>query len=322
MKKTISIMILGILLIGMFPVFIVSAESEVGFSSTNPSEDLDPKSCPAIPCSIEKCPYGCLVDDKDCPTGECLDPTPCPQYSPHAPGWCESGVIIYQTTKENECPQPPTCTSPTQGGTTTTPVRTTQTRPGTVSCQKGCVCNEEVMICTKEGEIFDLIITTPGWSEDEVSDYKYDKGEDPSQGPTGQADLGSTSVSISMTKQGDIIKIKSGEVEAVTSEEVSVIKSKLIMKTSNGINSEIKIMPKTASETAIAKLGKLNFTIELKETGKGDNIKPIYELKAKKQGKILGIFKVEGEVSTQIDAETGDIISTKKPWWAFLASEI
>jgi len=27
------------------------------------------------------------------------------------------------------------------------------------------------------------------------------------------------------------------------------------------------------------------------------------------------------DVSAQIDAETGEIIRVKKPWWAFLASE-
>jgi len=41
---------------------------------------------------------------------------------------------------------------------------------------------------------------------------------------------------------------------------------------SNGRKAEIKIMPETASEKAIERLGELGFTIELKEVGKGDAV--------------------------------------------------
>lgn len=87
-------------------------------------------------------------------------------------------------------------------------------------------------------------------------------------------------------------------------------------------NSNVKIMPETASQTAIDRLGELNFSIELKEVGAGNETKLIYEARAKKQGRFLGLFKITGEVQVQIDADTGEIISTKKPWWAFLASGI
>ena len=88
---------------------------------------------------------------------------------------------------------------------------------------------------------------------------------------------------------------------------------------SNGRSAEIKIMPSTASEKAIEKLGELGFNITLKEVG---NDKIAYELVAEKQGKMLGLFKVKGKVSAEVDAETGELIKIKKPWWAFLASEI
>jgi len=88
---------------------------------------------------------------------------------------------------------------------------------------------------------------------------------------------------------------------------------------SNGRKAEIKIMPSTASETAIARLGELNFTIELKEVGQN---KTAYELTAEKQGRFLGIIKTTGKLKIQVDAETGEIISVKKPWWAFLATRI
>ena len=94
------------------------------------------------------------------------------------------------------------------------------------------------------------------------------------------------------------------------------------MKTlSNSRKAEIKIMPETASEKAIEKLGDLGFNVTLKEVGKGDDAKVVYELTGEKQGKFLGIFKIMARVSAQVDAETGDV-KVIKPWWAFLASGI
>ncbi len=91
---------------------------------------------------------------------------------------------------------------------------------------------------------------------------------------------------------------------------------------SNGRKAEIKIMPETASEKAIERLGELNFTIELKEVGAGDKSKAVYELKTEKQGRFLGLFKINGNIAIQVDAETGEVIKIKKPWWAFLVSGI
>ena len=81
-------------------------------------------------------------------------------------------------------------------------------------------------------------------------------------------------------------------------------------------------MPETASEKAIERLGELGFNITLKEVGQGENAKAVYNVEAEKQGKMLGLFKIKGRVSAEVDAETGEIIKIKKPWWAFLASGI
>ncbi len=95
---------------------------------------------------------------------------------------------------------------------------------------------------------------------------------------------------------------------------------------SNGKNAEIKVMPSTASATAIARLSikvcsaDNNCTIQFKETGSGDNIKLAYEVKADKNFKILGIFKSKKTISAEVDAETGEVIKTKGPWWSFIAS--
>jgi hypothetical protein len=89
---------------------------------------------------------------------------------------------------------------------------------------------------------------------------------------------------------------------------------------SNGRKAEIKIMPETASEKAIARLGELGFTISLKEVGNNNESKPAYELTGQKEVKLLGFIKTKAKVSASVDAETGEVLSTEKPWWSFLAS--
>ena len=85
-----------------------------------------------------------------------------------------------------------------------------------------------------------------------------------------------------------------------------------MMKTSQG-EKEIKVMPSVASEVAINQLKLKNYEIELKDVGK-----PVYEIKGVKEGKFLGIFKKDVAVTSIVNAETGAIEETKKPWWSFL----
>src|SRR3989338_2135339 len=95
-----------------------------------------------------------------------------------------------------------------------------------------------------------------------------------------------------------------------TKEEIKIKENKLYLN-----DKEIKIMPDTASEKAIATLElKKDVIIELKDTGK-----PIYEKIGRKEVKILALFKTEMQVKTQIDAQTGNVDKTEKPWWGFLA---
>ena len=123
-------------------------------------------------------------------------------------------------------------------------------------------------------------------------------------------------------------KLKVGNAEAQSSLEITqeqdltgtVLKTQL----SNGKNAEIKVMPDAAFKTALAKLDTKcegTCTMELKEVGNGEQVKVAYEIKTQKQSRVLGLFKAQMKVQAQIDAETGEIIQSKKPWWAFLASE-
>lgn len=94
---------------------------------------------------------------------------------------------------------------------------------------------------------------------------------------------------------------------------------------SNGKESEIKIMPDRASEIAILKIKihacnpEDNCTIKLRETG---NAKVAYEVKSQKQVRILGLFKAKMNVEANVDAGTGEVISAKVPWWAFLSANV
>jgi hypothetical protein len=101
--------------------------------------------------------------------------------------------------------------------------------------------------------------------------------------------------------------------------------TKFYAKLSNGRNAEIKIMPDTASQTALQRLKLRNCTddcsIELKEANIGDQVRAVYEVQAQRNSKVLGIFSARMQVQAQVDVETGEIIRVNKPWWAFLAVE-
>ncbi|MFH1248823.1 MAG: hypothetical protein V1660_01595 [archaeon] len=125
-------------------------------------------------------------------------------------------------------------------------------------------------------------------------------------------------------------RLQVGGVGATSSMEMTQeqAQNKTMLKTklSNGKNAEIKVMPNTASERAIERLqlkvcnSENNCQIELKEVGSGEQVKAAYEVKAQKEARILGMFKTKMQVQAQIDAETGEVIKAKKPWWAFIAT--
>jgi hypothetical protein len=104
-------------------------------------------------------------------------------------------------------------------------------------------------------------------------------------------------------------------------------RTRLHVELSNGFNSEVKVMPNTASERALAvlraKCEARNCTIELKEvsTGNGNQTRAVYEMKTQKEARVLGLFRARMQIQTNVDAETAEVIMTKKPWWSFLATE-
>lgn len=94
----------------------------------------------------------------------------------------------------------------------------------------------------------------------------------------------------------------------------------------NGTYASIKIMPEKASQTAIDKL-KIhncnesdNCSIQLKEVGEVNKTRAVYEVKVKKHIKIFGLFKRDIDVSSEIDATTGDVVATHRPWYDYLST--
>ena len=132
-------------------------------------------------------------------------------------------------------------------------------------------------------------------------------------------------------RENNRFKLESNGMAAETglkmSQEMVGNRTMLKANLSNGRNAEIKIMPDTASERALERLRlkvcseENGCQIELKETGKGEEIRAVYEVKAQKQAKVFGLFKARMKVNAEVDAETGEVIKSKRPWWAFLATE-
>jgi hypothetical protein len=132
--------------------------------------------------------------------------------------------------------------------------------------------------------------------------------------------------------QGNRIRLRVGNITAETELDLKQqkIQDKVQMsvKLSNGRNAEVKVMPNTASETALERLrlkvctAERNCSIELKEVGSGNETRLAYEVQAERHARILGIFQAKMQVRAQVDAENGEVIRTGKPWWSFLATEV
>ncbi|MDO8634597.1 MAG: ice-binding family protein, partial [archaeon] len=141
---------------------------------------------------------------------------------------------------------------------------------------------------------------------------------------------------VTTTRVGNTIEVTS--VDAVTREAKNIrieaelpveVKENTIRVTqSNGALVEVKVMPATASATAIASLrikacaAENNCTIKLKEVSVNGAARAAYAVSAEKEFRIFGLVSAKSMVSANIDAETGAVVSVIKPWWAFFAIEV
>ena len=155
-----------------------------------------------------------------------------------------------------------------------------------ITCPAECVCDNGMVTClTKENKPIEVAIVTPA---------------------------GVINVTIEKVSQSTLA-IKQGSSVAKTTKKIIVDENKLLLETSTG-NKEIKFMPNAASEMALNKLKLMDFEIELKDVGK-----PVYEIEGTKDVKILGFISAKMSINSQVDADSGLILRTNKPWWSFLA---
>jgi len=130
-----------------------------------------------------------------------------------------------------------------------------------------------------------------------------------------------------MKKDGNCTQFQAGNVTANTQMNMVQEENKIKVQLSNGKNAEVKIMPDVASETAMERLRikvcseENNCTIELKETGQGEQVQAMYEVKAEKKVKLFGFLDTKMQVKAQVSAENGEVIREERPWWSFLAIE-
>ena len=183
----------------------------------------------------------------------------------------------------------------------------------TATCPTGCICNGGLTACPTINKPVTTQVSAS--SSQATPETKTTSGVSQPVQPT----VTMSTISLEKTATGKSV-VKSGNTQAVSSEKVKVVENKLYIETSDSKNEEVKIMPSTASETAIERLGEVkNVQIELKEVGKASEKKPAYEFKAEKSVKVLGLFPANVKVSAEVNAQTGSITSVKKPWWSFFA---
>jgi hypothetical protein len=93
---------------------------------------------------------------------------------------------------------------------------------------------------------------------------------------------------------------------------------------SNGKFAEVNVMPDKAAAIALyrmrANCPESTCSVALKEVGEGDEKKLAYEIETEQESSFL-FFKRKIAVRAEVDAETGKIIRTHKPWWAFFTNE-
>lgn len=130
--------------------------------------------------------------------------------------------------------------------------------------------------------------------------------------------------------KSDELRIRSGNHTVKTrfniTEEVGENNETIIKFENGNFSREIKVMPDTASEMALQRLRMRvcnesnNCTIELKDVGADKARKIAYELQVERHYKILGIFNAKVQERAEVNAETGEVTSSAKPWWNSLAS--
>ena len=104
--------------------------------------------------------------------------------------------------------------------------------------------------------------------------------------------------------------------------------SQLMVNLSNGTYMNISVFPDQALQNAFQRLrmrealmnNNSNYSIQLRERVQNHIPGVVYHIEAGKPGRFLGIFKMDMNVSAEVNPENGQIVYVHQPWWAFLVS--
>ena len=246
--------------------------------------------CPAVECNVNDCKFGCAVDSSGCLTGSC-NKEPAPTDADER----ECGM-------DNLCPEGLVCTK----------------FPGGVKCAKPNPCNyfdcEEGYECLI-AESYPIKVfcscTGPECATsigDKDPDY-YDDVSNSAVHVFGR-DGYLTSHRVTIASSGSRGILQTGDDRADYENKLFVEDRYLFMKTSQG-DEQINILPSEAIK--ISQSEGLSNIIVLKEIEK----RPTYLVETSRPVKLFGLFSLSMDVKTEIDAENGDILYVKNPWWKF-----
>lgn len=308
MKKLFVLMILMGLLIGSAVLVLAQNRNNEEYKCTDSDGGKDYYVKGSIPMNCPGTTTTCGIDSDYCKEGSktlveyyCVDDTSYESEEYICPNSCENGACVE---KEEEEEAEEEAEEDRETNITRTRVRGNKTtfRPWQKrteeQCPESCSCQGAVVSCpTETGKIMTI---EAGRSGNIIT-----------------ITVGKTNVSTELELEQEIVE----------DEATGKNRTRLRAKLSNGRKGEIKVMPDTASKKALERLrlkvcsAENNCTIELKEVGKGNETRLAYEVQAERHFRILGLFRTKARVKAQVDAETGEIIRVKKPWWAFLATE-
>ena len=122
------------------------------------------------------------------------------------------------------------------------------------------------------------------------------------------------------TKKSVEIEGAEFETELEVEEETKKGKTKLKAKLSSGEEQEIIVNPNEAIKTAFAEIGGMSITLKLIENTREKIKEAVFSARTKNRGRFLGILDADVNLETLIDAKTGKVIKTNRPWWAFLVA--
>ncbi len=116
------------------------------------------------------------------------------------------------------------------------------------------------------------------------------------------------------------VEVKGIEVTTKLSirEETRGNQTRLKVQLSTGAEQNITVLPDEAMVIALNELKAGGIIIELSEFVDDNSRKVVFSAKTTKPGKFLGVFNTQIDLETLIDTQTGEIIKTNRPWWAFL----